>query len=1237
MKKKITNILLYVFAIVFFATSFLLEKNFLNDQEDFINKEYFHKVLIQKENEINQIIDTISNQLPETDYFKLVQGKNPIINPAALKKDGYSIFIYDKDTLRFWSENTVEVSNNFSLSELEQKIVNLNNGWYLVSTKKIEDKVVVGLVLIKHQYPYKNKFLANDFHPDFELSSSIKISYVSLSYSTDVYDRDNNYLFSLIPTNTLIRVHPFSFFLEWLIIFGVLFLLLALHYTFSKQKWAIVLLFLVFIAARCFMILYRLPINVYKLPIFGPEHFAQSIYVPSLGDLLLNAMLIFFIAYKLFVPFKAEKINKLSKTKSASFKFIFGIVSLLAIFIGFDFIRITLGSLINNSKISFEVYKVLKFSVYSFVGYLIIALLFASLAVIIDKLITFCVQIMSAKLFVFYLLIVVGIAGGYIYYFKYIVEFYSIIFLFILILTIAVIRFRKIQFKYYTFVLIILIITIYTVVFITDTIKEKEKERSKFLVSKLVTERDPIAEHLLQDIDSKIQLDSEIKNYINSGYIGTNQQIKAIVRLLRKKYFNGYWDKYELEAYLCGSSNEFDQTNEIENCVGYFKQTVAVEGQKLPYLNYYYLDNKNGSISYLGYVNYVSEVDSTEIMLFIQLGSKLLIQELGYPELLLDNKLKKTSQFNEYSTAKFKNGLLVTKSGTFSYDLTLENFPIGNKEYEFFEQDGYEHVAYNVDESNTLILSKPGIHFIDLLVSFSYIFVFFNILVVIALLIFYIPDIAKGIHLDFKTKLQISMFVVLLFSILLVGGGTIYYNIQQYEEKHQRTITEKIQSVMISLEQIFAETTNITPDWRRIDYVHLDELMRKLSNVFFADINLYKLDGELLRSSRSEIFERGLISTKMNPKAYNQLNRKNKAKFVHDEKIGGLTYMSVYVPFKNQDNKTLAYLNLPYFTKPGILKKEISNLIVAVVNIYVLLFLISIVIAIFISNKITQPLRLIENKFKKIELGKKYEQIEYKARDEIGNLVKEYNRMVVELAESVEMLAKSERESAWREMAKQIAHEIKNPLTPMKLSVQFLVRSWKDKDGNFERRFERVTNTLVEQIDNLSAIAAEFSNFAKMPKANNKVFNLVNTVNDIILLFENTENVTLNLEQHNYTEVKVFADEKQISRVLLNLIKNGIQAIPSKAEGLINVELNVNEQNAVVSVEDNGTGIQDDKKEAIFTPNFTTKSSGMGMGLAIVKNIVENAKGKIWFETQVGVGTRFFVELPISKEEETNF
>jgi len=361
---------------------------------------------------------------------------------------------------------------------------------------------------------------------------------------------------------------------------------------------------------------------------------------------------------------------------------------------------------------------------------------------------------------------------------------------------------------------------------------------------------------------------------------------------------------------------------------------------------------------------------------------------------------------------------------------------------------------------------------------------------------------------------------------------------------------------------------------------------------------------------------------------YNLEHRKI-SEYYQTEKIGNLQYLSAYIPFFNTDNKVIAYLNLPYFRMQSVLAKEISNLIVAVINFTLLLIIITMSLAVFISGRLTSPLDMLSKGLATVGVGKKSEQLTYAGNDEIGDLVKQYNRMVDEIEESTHKLANSEREYAWREMAKQIAHEIKNPLTPMKLNIQQLFKSWNDKVPGFDKTIDRFTKNQIEYIDNLSSIASAFSAFAKMPVSNPVEVDILEQIRITLELFKNTDNVTFRVHWPQESKIIIYADKEQLNGVFSNLIKNGIQSIPPGRNGLIMLKIEVKSDKVVVSVSDNGTGIPESLRKNLFTPNFTTKSSGMGLGLSIAKKYIESANGRIWFESEVGKGSLFYFELPV--------
>ncbi|MCK5169490.1 MAG: GHKL domain-containing protein, partial [Bacteroidales bacterium] len=689
-----------------------------------------------------------------------------------------------------------------------------------------------------------------------------------------------------------------------------------------------------------------------------------------------------------------------------------------------------------------------------------------------------------------------------------------------------------------------------------------------------------------------------------------------------------------LQISVCNPNDDLtlnlDNSTEIVHCYDFFNDYIEEGGVQLQDSRFYFLDNLSGQISYLGQFIYEKPGWQNEVSLFISLDSKLVSQELGYPELLLDSRMSGSTILSDYSYSKYKDGNLMTRSGEFSYQLIFPEYWQSDSEFYFTSDLNFEHLLYKIDDSTSVVISNTKLRFVDILASFSYIFVFYYVLYTLVLFVLRFPDNIKGFNYDFKNKIKFSMIGVLLLSLIIVGFGTIYYNINQFERNLYEGIGEKIQSVLVEMEHKLGGEFELNEDY----YDYLTYLLIKFSNVFYIDINLYDVNGNLLASSRSQIFEKGLMSNKMNIDAYRQMVINKSGKYIHKESIGELSYYSAYVPFTNDDNKLLAYLNLPYFTKQSALRKEIYTIVVAVVNIYFFLILLSVIVAIFISNNITKPLQLIQERFRAIDLGKKNEPIAYTSHDEIGSLIKEYNRMVSELTENAETLAKSERESAWREMAKQIAHEIKNPLTPMKLSVQYLQKAWKDEIPDFDKRLEKFSNSLISQINNLSSIASEFSNFAKMPRARAEEVNIIAKLTDTINLFESTQNVKFDTDFHEIEELYVYADKEQLLIVFSNLIKNGIQAVPKERDALIKIRVEIIKEHVKISISDNGNGIPDDLKDKLFIPNFTTKSSGMGLGLSIVKNIVETADGEIWYETEMDIGTTFFVTFPVYKQSE---
>ncbi len=1232
---SLRNLGLLAAGVLCFTVSLLLEKVSFYSVTRHGTVRRFEQTLQEKELYMYGLFDQIEATADSGFTGNLFASLDSRFRPL-VEGRGIDLFLYKGDTLKFWTSNFVQTDLLTAGTGAENEVVLMGSGWYVKKERITGDWRITGLILIKKEYPYQNRFLQNTFQDDFHVPAGTEMDTTFSETGQVIHDSWKKKLFSL-DFSRIAKYSPLQSDGSLVLYFlGILLFLLYIRNLIRGIKdpaWknaGILMAALVLLVLNAILFNMHIPDQISNLEIFLPERYAASYLFPTLADLSITSFFIFFLAYLFYTEFSMP-----AKTGGTT-RHIFQVIFFTGLILYFQLIVSVFRSLVVNSSISFETYRVLDISAYTFIGLLILAFHFTALTLLMDKYFSIfrpAFTRMNLALHVFFMGSGVWLSG-------YMIgggpDFILTVDIMLVTGVIAVIRGKQfIPYRHSGIILLLFLYSIMSVYQIVVYSAEKKQNEKMVLAVELSAEHDPVAELLLSDLEERIANDRELEYLIVDGYIDE----LAVDDYLISTYFNGFWEKYDLQFTLCMPTDSLYIEPHIDvwyPCHEFFDSLQNANGTRLPGSRFYYMDNKNGRISYMASFDYFSADSTQTATLFLELDSRLITEALGYPELLLSDRMRKNFVSGEYPYAKYSNGELIIQSGDYSYNLRSDEYSSGNEEFEFTSSNGYRHLAYNMDPNNTIVVSSPEVSLLNILITFTYIFVFFYLLVTLILLIINIPLLKKSFQLNIKNKIQYTMIGVLVLSLLLIGGGTIFFSIRQYSARQNSDLSEKIQSVYIEARHMLEFERTLTREWQAVGYLNLDELLMKFSNVFYTDINLYDPEGNILATSRSEIFENNLLGPKMHPAAYRELAVNHVAEYVHEEQIGSLKYQSAYVPFRNSDNKLLAYLNLPYFTRQEALTMEISNLVVAVANFYVLLIAISVLIAVFISRQITQPLRMIQSKFGKIRLGGTNEKIQYEGRDEIGNLVEEYNHMVDELALSAEKLARSERESAWREMAKQIAHEIKNPLTPMKLSVQHLQRSFSEDPEKQEKNLQRFTRTLIEQIDNLSAIATEFSNFAQMPRANNEEVDLEEKINKICELFLNTEQIKIETGFRHARPAIVYADREHLSRVFINLIKNAIQSIPDNREGKIGVSLETTGSEAIIRIMDNGKGIPDELGDKLFQPNFTTKSSGMGMGLAIVKNIIENAGGSIRYETELGKGTTFIVQFPLYRSEITN-
>ena len=466
------------------------------------------------------------------------------------------------------------------------------------------------------------------------------------------------------------------------------------------------------------------------------------------------------------------------------------------------------------------------------------------------------------------------------------------------------------------------------------------------------------------------------------------------------------------------------------------------------------------------------------------------------------------------------------------------------------------------------------------------------------------------------------MILLVLIASVLIAGVTLYQYQEQSKDYHENRLERKEEQIIQSIHYVLKETT-YEPKTENLEFIFRDEIY-KISDVQNVNFNIYDLEGALIKSSKPA-FEADSIANCLDASVLNNLIASAKKRYVEEKTSAGDNYKASYNYITDTKFKPIGILNLPYFEDNSFNDKELREFLIRLGGVYLLMLLSAIFLAYFISKYITRSLETISDKMGQTNLNKRNEKISIEdPSDEIGKLVDSYNAMIDELEESAAKLARSEREQAWREMAKQVAHEIKNPLTPMRLTVQSFERKFSPEDPKATKKVKEFSKTLVQQIDTMSNIASAFSNFADMPAQQKETLNVVKVSKLALDIFHEPYIHFISEED----ELIAKLDRTQLIRVITNLVKNAIQAVPEVESPRILVTVASEGDEVKIAVADNGIGIADEFKEKIFEPKFTTKSSGMGLGLGMVKNIVENYQGSINFTSKMGKGTVFTVRFP---------
>ena len=777
---------------------------------------------------------------------------------------------------------------------------------------------------------------------------------------------------------------------------------------------------------------------------------------------------------------------------------------------------------------------------------------------------------------------------------------------------------RSSKFKVEYGIAIILILALVCTYLHYEFSTRRENKEMMDLAGRLMEKRDAAFEESFERFAQEIQNDSALHDMV---FAESNVLSDVVLGYSQELLFDAAMKEYTTSLTVCMPEEEIavQPDNYITNCDDYFIEMLARNPHKRVKDNLHFIDYNTLDPYYLGIVKIKSSDTTRQKTLYFEFYKPIAPEGFGFPQLLQEKNSQKPYA---YSVANYRDDILVYKYGKYIYPNFFKDQH--GKNNAFNTDQGYKHYTARYGDNNALVISVQSKDFAEKTAPFA---VFFLGLLIPYLLVYFLvrPRPSKNSR-NIRQRLQTVVFLTLALSFLAIGPVSVVYMQSVYNQKTMAAQYETTRTLSIELrndldlEQMLASASRDA--WT--------EVLQHYAFTFFTDLNLYRLDGSLLATTRQEIYELNLQAPLMNAEAYQQIHRNKALFYTHEEHLGEGKYQSAYIPLTNNNGNTLAYLNTPYFSSATDLQKETRNFILIYINIILVFLGIALFFILRVTKRLTQPLALIQNKMAFIEVDQKNEPIEWEVDDEIGALVKQYNQLINKLEISVAELKRTTTESAWRGVARQVAHEIKNSLTPMRLSVQLLQRNI-DNGKATPEQIQRTTNTLIEQIDALSDIASSFSTYAKLPENHPAPLDLAELVGNVVNLYDNVDNIAFCYNYDASQDHTFNGDKTNLNSAVGNLVKNAVQAIGSKPEGKIDVTLKSTPTAFIVSVKDNGKGIKEEDKSQIFLPNFTTKTGGSGVGLSLTYNIVQAAGGTISFESTEGEGATFTIELPKTK------
>ena len=1179
--KKIP-LLLFLLAVVFFVMS-MTGNNIDNDTQDIAKKT--EKRIVKRIDILNGYIDEVLNSTPSE-------------NSSLKIPDDMVIYKYVNDSLTAWVNQFPIINDDISTRMVIQRLtnfrtrltspltrakeefsyINLGPKWYIIKEVNGQNNdKIVAGLEIKNTLIDDLRTSENGVNPRFRLPGRFSIEPINHSGGTEI-TIDGNPMFKIICDTGSALTFFNNSLLRWTaLLLLVIAMVLFLGIHRTIKTYIVVV---VTLSVLCFMAYLWGTQMTDTLSLFSPSTYADGTFFFSLGSLIIvNSYITLLCVCTYMINGKIISHIRRNKTYRKRRLIIHGCITIAAAILIALYTHYTLKSLIFNSNVYLELHRIQGDMGFTIIVYFSFTALLSCILLQMQMLRPAARELFGIRYSIYDPKTIAAFALILAAYFSATAESYGF---------------------------------------------QKEQRRVQVWANMLAVERDLALEIQLRSVENAIasdQLISALANMENGGGI--------ILSRIKESYLPRISQEYSISISIIKDTDR-ESAMKFNHVLD---KGTAISGGS----HFMFMGDDTGRSKYAGVFMYYNSGHGVSRLL-IEIEPNTNREDRGYYSLL--GMFSNSSRVNvpaDYSYAKYIDGKLTMFTGNYPYPtIFYDNI---NKD-ELARSGGMVqrfrnnvHFISLVSSNEIIMISRPQRNVLVYFTSFSYLF----LILAGTLMIFSRTRKQRAFKSNYyRTRINTIILSTSILILVSMAAVSILFVYKRNEVNMHNLMSSKISTVQ-------ALTESRTRNFRSFQDLSTQEFgiaMENICNTTKSDLTFYTPEGKVFRSTTPEVFEKMVLGSRINQEAYHNICRLNQRFYIHREKIADYSYWALYAPIFNDNQDLLAIICVPYTTQNYDFRREAFFHAALIISLFLLLLIASLIFSTREVNSMFTPLIEMGKKMNRADINN-LEPIVYNREDEISSLVEAYNRMVAELSISTEKLALAERDKAWSQMARQVAHEIKNPLTPIKLEIQRLIRLKQKGGGAWEEKFDKVTAVVLEHIDILTETANEFSTFAKLYSEDPVLIDLDKTLKDQLQIFDNKENV--HIQYMGMPEAYVMAPKPQLIRVFVNLLTNAIQAVeiqqkealelgkePEKGRVLICLRKSTIEGYYDIVFDDNGPGVSDDNLHKLFTPNFTTKSGGTGLGLAICRKIIEKCEGEIRYQRSFALGgASFIVTLPI--------